>query len=545
VILFSSVLLSLFITLALIPLFARLASTLHALDFPSERKIHNHPVPRTGGLAMALGTIMPVLLWLHSDQVTRAIFAGSAIVVLLGVADDFKPLGYKAKFVGQFAAALVAVFYGGIVIRNLGTLLPEDFLLPNWFAIPLTIAFIVGMTNAINLADGLDGLAGGISLLSFCCVGYLAYLGGNNTIALFALAVVGAIFAFLRFNTYPATVFMGDAGSQFLGFLAATLTLALTQGNTPLSPILPLILFGFPVLDTLTVMFERFIEGRSPFIADKNHFHHKLLRLGLFHTEAVFLIYVIQSFLVTAAFIFRFYSEWFLLIGYIIFSGLILFGFFIAGRTEWKFRRYDVLDKVIKGRLRILKEKKILIRVSFALMQIGIPSILLLSCFLPASIPRYVSFLSLSLTALIIVTWFSKRKWLEGTLQLAVYLLIPFVIYLGEQNMAGWMNGELTRLYNLSFGFLVLFIILTVKFSKRKSGFQTNPMDFLILFIALLVPNLPDAQIQRYGMGLVAAKIIVLFFGFEVLVRELRGDLKSFALPTVAALAVVAIRGLL
>jgi len=178
-------------------------------------------------------------------------------------------------------------------------------------------------------------------------------------------------------------------------------------------------------------------------------------------------------------------------------------------------------------------------------MQIGVPSILLLSCFLPASIPRYVSFLSLSLTGLIIVTWLSKRKWLEGTLQLAAYLLIPFVIYLGEQNMAGWMNGELTRLYNLSYGFLVLFIILTVKFSQRKSGFRTNPMDFLILFIALLVPNLPDPRIQNYGMGLVAAKIIVLFFGYEVLVKELRGDLKRFALPTVAALAVVAVRGFL
>ena len=129
---------------------------------------------------------------------------------------------------------------------------------------------------------------------------------------LLCTAIVGAIFGFLRFNTYPATVFMGDTGSQLLGFLAITLSIGVTQRETPLSPLLPLLLLGFPVLDTITVMAERIASGRMPFSPDKNHFHHKLMRLGLFHTEAVVTIYGITALLTAAAYLLRFHSDWLL-----------------------------------------------------------------------------------------------------------------------------------------------------------------------------------------------------------------------------------------
>ena len=333
------------------------------MDVPNHRKVHSCPMPKSGGIAMALGALIPVLLWAPGGEFVRAVLIGAGIVVFFGLMDDFRDLGYKAKFTGQCAAALIVIIYGGVKIKSLGMLLPGDMLLSDWLAIPLTLIVIVGVTNAVNLSDGLDGLAGGSSLLSFLCIGYLAYLGENIVIAMMSVAVIGAIFGFLRFNTYPANLFMGDSGSQLLGFSGITLLLALAQGNTPLSPILPLIVLGFPVLDTLTVMSERLAEGRPPFIADKNHFHHKLMRLGFFHTEAVFIIYILQAFLVTCALLFRFYSEWFLLTGYLICSGLILSGFFIADRSHWKFKRYDLLDTFIKGNLRKLKEKNIFIKV--------------------------------------------------------------------------------------------------------------------------------------------------------------------------------------
>jgi UDP-GlcNAc:undecaprenyl-phosphate GlcNAc-1-phosphate transferase len=540
-----TLLISMFITIVLIPIFKGLAVRVNVMDVPNDRKVHSYPMPKSGGIAMALGVLAPIFFWVPMTEFVSAVLIGAGIIVLFGLIDDVINLEWKIKLSGQCAAALVVVLYGGVKIKCLGMLLPDNVFLPDWFAIPFTLIAIVGVTNAINLSDGLDGLAGGISLLSFICIGCLAYCSANIVIALLSIAVVGAILGFLRFNTYPAVLFMGDAGSQLLGFLAVTLSLVLTQGNTSFTPLLPLILLGFPVLDTLTVMFERVAGGRSPFVADKNHFHHKLIRLGLYHTEAVLVIYIFQAFLVTFAFVFRFYPEWFLLIFYIIFSTGILSGFFVAKKSGWKFKRYDLVDKVIKGRLRILKEKNILIKVSSRLVEVGVPSLLLFTCFLPTSMPIYLSFFSMALLGLLLVTLCIKKEWMGTVLRLILYPLIPIVIYWGEVDMVAWMNDKLVVPYNFSFGFLFLFVILTLKFTRRRNGFKSTPMDFLILFIALVVPNFPDKQIQSYHMGLMAAKIIVFFFSYEVLIGELRVKLNRLGLTTILALVVISVKGML
>jgi UDP-GlcNAc:undecaprenyl-phosphate GlcNAc-1-phosphate transferase len=233
---FSTLFISMFITIVLIPIFKDLAVKVNVMDVPNDRKVHSYPMPKSGGIAMALGAFVPVLLWAPGGEFVRAVLIGAAIVILFGLIDDVRDLEWKTKLAGQCAAALVVILYGGVKIKSLGMLLPDDVFLPDWFAIPFTLIAIVGVTNAINLSDGLDGLAGGVSLLSFICIGYLAHCRGNIVIALLSVAILGAIFGFLRFNTYPATLFMGDAGSQLLGFLAVTLSLALTQGNTPPHP---------------------------------------------------------------------------------------------------------------------------------------------------------------------------------------------------------------------------------------------------------------------------------------------------------------------
>ncbi|MDL2121706.1 MAG: undecaprenyl/decaprenyl-phosphate alpha-N-acetylglucosaminyl 1-phosphate transferase [Deltaproteobacteria bacterium] len=534
-----------FITIVLIPIFKGLAVRVNVMDVPNKRKVHSCPMPKSGGIAMALGALVPIFFWVPATEFVRAVLIGAGIVVLFGLIDDVRNLRWKTKLAGQCAAALVVILYGGVKIKSLGILLPYDVLMPDWFAIPFTLIAIVGVTNAINLSDGLDGLAGGISLLIFICIGCLAYCGDNIVIALLSVAIVGAILGFLRFNTYPAVLFMGDAGSQLLGFLSVTFSLALTQGNTSFTPLLPLILLGFPVLDTLTVMYERLAGGRSLFVADKNHFHHKLIRLGLYHTEAVLVIYIFQAFLVTFAFVFRFYSEWFFLIFYMIFSACILSGFFVAKKSGWKFKRYDFVDKIIKGRLRILKEKNILIKVSSRLVEVGVPSLLLFTCFLPASMPIYFSFFSMALLVLLLVTLCIKKEWMGTVLRLILYPLIPIVIYWGETDMVAWMNDKLVVPYNLFFGFLFLFVILTLKFTRRRNGFKSTPMDFLILFIALAVPNFPDEQIQSYHMGLMAAKIIVFFFSYEVLIGELRVKLNRLVLTTILALMIISVKAML
>ena len=518
---------------------------MHAVDFPNERKIHNGPVARVGGMAMAIGALIPTVVWISPDRMGTSILIGAGIIILFGMIDDMKGLGCLVKFTGQLMAAGIVVFYGGLTIRSLGTLLPENVLIPDPLAIFLTLVVVVGVTNAINLADGLDGLAGGISMLGFICIGYLAYRSDNSFITLLSCTMVGAIFGFLRYNSYPAVVFMGDTGSQLLGFLTITLSLGLTQGNGPVSPLVPLLLVGFPVLDTLTVMVERISAGRSPFTSDQNHFHHKLMRLGLYHTEAVTVIYLIQIFLVTVAFMLRFYSEWILLSLYLVLSVMVITGFACAGRYGWQVKRYAFIDTVIKGKLGVLKRKKILIKTAQSVMEAGLPLLLFFTCLITTQVPMYVSVLSLVLVCLLFLTCLFKKGWIGIALRLSLYLSVPFMVYLVQTSKVQWINGNTTLLHNLAFGFLVFFAMLTLKYTQRQKGFKTTPMDFLIFAMAILIPLLPGTGLHENQLGFIGVKIIVFFFCYEVLIGELRGELNRLGFATIAALAVVSLKGLL
>ncbi len=539
----STLLLSTLLTVALIPMCRWLAVRMNVVDMPDARKVHGTPIPRSGGVAMALGAFLPVLFQNQADRFLWALVMATVVIVVFGVLDDAKGLNFKQKLTAQTAAALIVILYGGVQITRLGTLLPEGMVLPHWISIPLTLLVMVGVINAINLSDGLDGLAGGICLLIFACIGYVGYRSGAVIIAVTAFGMVGCILGFLRFNTYPATLFMGDAGSQFLGLMVVSLSIDLTQGNTPLSRLFPLILLGFPILDTLAVMAERMADGRSPFVADKNHFHHKLMNLGLYHTESVIAIYLLQGVVVVAAFIFRFHPEWMLLLGYLIFSGLILAGFYGAERADWRLKRTSLIDTAIKGRLRFLKEKGLLIIFSFRLLQMALPTLMFVTCFLITDIPYYLPFFTLGAALTLFFTLVFLKNHVGIVLRVTLYLMIPFVVYFSSHSRLGWTNMPVEKIYGISFGVIALLAILTIKFTRRKSGFQATPMDFLILFFALVVPNIPDSDIRRYHMGMMAAKIIVLFFSYDVLMGELRARHKWLCLNTIGALAIVSVKG--
>ena len=541
----SAVLIAMFLTIVLVPICRHLAFRLNIVDMPDEaRRVHTVPTPRTGGIAMALGALAPVLLWSRLSDFTASVMIGAWILVLFGLIDDRRNLDYKAKFAGQLAAAVVVVWFGGVKITSLGMLLPDGYILPGFIAIPLTILAIVGVTNAVNLADGLDGLAGGITLLIFICLGYLAWKAQNQAITVLAAAVAGSIIGFLRFNTYPAEVFMGDAGSQYLGFMAVTLSLSLTQTNIPLSPLVPLLLLGFPILDTLSVMLQRVSEGRSPFHPDKNHFHHKLMRLGLYHSEAVLMIYVLQAMLVGSAVWLSYYSDWLLLFLYLAFSGLVLTGFFLADKYNWHYREPD--ENNIASRLGILSrfdQTRKTIKIVFRTLEIILPLLFIITVFIPKEIPAYFAWFSSGLALILVLAWLLGHRYARSVLRLCLYMTIPFLVYEGQINHAPWVSQPLNLAYGLLFLGLVALVFVTLRLSRR-AGFKSTPMDFLILIVALVVPNLPDEPFQGQRMGMVAVKIIVLFFSYEVLIAELRGNLRLQSIATLAGLILVSLRGL-
>jgi len=493
---------------------------------------------------MTLGAFIPIFLWAPFDNFVKSLIVGSGILVIFGIVDDMLNISFRIKLAGQILAGLIVVLYGGLAIDHLGIITPSGLFLPDWVSIPLTIVIIVTATNAVNFSDGLDGLAGGLTLITFLCIGYLSYLYSFQAYEIISLAMVGAIFGLLRFNTYPAIVFMGDSGSQLLGFVAITISLALTKTSGQLSLALVPLIIGIPLVDALFVIVQRIFEGRSPFLADKCHLHHKLMKLGHYHSESVLVIYLLHSMLVCMAFIFRFKSAWFLSSLYILYSGFILAVIFIADRKGWQLKRYDIIDIIIKGKIRELRKKNVLIKIAFKTVEIGFIFLLIFNCFLPLNIHIYFSLFTTVLLIMVILTRQFKKDWVSKLLDMTVFILIPFLVYFSEKNVGYLVDTFLIKAYNISFGILFVFVILTLKFTRR-SGFKPNPMDFLLVFIALVVPNLPDPNIREWQMGLIAAKIIVFFFSYEIIKGELRFELKNLEIASIAVLLIISARGLI
>ncbi len=284
------------VTLTLLRVLMPLARRIDLVDCPGGRKCHDGPVPLIGGIAMFWGFLFAVLTLDVSLAPLRALFAGSALLVLVGVLDDFHELSSRTRFIGQIMAALAMIYWGGVRLGHLGHLVSSGlFTLRPWEA-PVTAFATVGVINALNMADGLDGLAGSLALIALGTMAALALAAGHLAEAQVLLVLASAVAAFLclnlRFAGRPrALVFMGDAGSMFLGFAIAWFSIGLSQGDAPaMTPVTALWIFALPLFDTVSIMLRRVLKGRSPFAADREHFHHILQAAGYSVNESVLIM---------------------------------------------------------------------------------------------------------------------------------------------------------------------------------------------------------------------------------------------------------------
>ncbi|MEO1574577.1 MAG: MraY family glycosyltransferase, partial [Pseudomonadota bacterium] len=323
--LFSTFFIALLVSMLLVPPLVRISPRLGLVDIADDRKVHSGAIPRSGGIAIVIGALVPLLIWWPEERMLQALTLGALVIFVFGVLDDRKGLHYAWKFFGQFLAVAIVVAAG--VRISVVPFFGIDEVSP-WLSIPLTVGFIVGVTNAINLSDGLDGLAAGTSLIALTALAWMFYQNQSMSMALVTLAALGGVCGFLRYNNHPAIIFMGDTGSQFLGFTASVLAILLTQvANTALNPALLLLLLGLPILDTVTVMIWRLRNGRSPFLPDRNHFHHRLLDFGLHHYEAVSFIYIAQAIMVLAGYLLRYEGDAVVVGAYLGLAGVVLVGF--------------------------------------------------------------------------------------------------------------------------------------------------------------------------------------------------------------------------
>ncbi len=268
----------------------------------SSRHIHKDLIPRLGGIAIFIAfavfalvlVAVPGLPGVDGSRRTVLYMLGpAAIVFLLGLYDDFRPVKPQVKFAVQ-AAAGALLFLGGFGVFRLPLLFGSYTF--GWLALPLTMLWVLWITNAFNLLDGMDGLAAGSALFSTLTVFVVSLIGSNSLVSSLTLVLGGAILGFLRFNFNPATIFLGDCGSLFIGFMLSALALA-GAGKTPtiVAVAIPVVSFGLPVLETVLSVLRRFLSGQPLFAADRQHIHHKLLERGFSHQQVVFILYAVSA----------------------------------------------------------------------------------------------------------------------------------------------------------------------------------------------------------------------------------------------------------
>lgn len=286
--------LALIISLLATPLVSKLAFKLGAVDRPDKRKVHSRLMPRLGGLAIYLGFTVTMLVTGEVSQSMQGLLLGGSVIVLIGVLDDIRDIAPRVKLLGQIAAAVVAVGFGiqvDFISSPFGGIIELNWFNIPW-GIPLTILWVVGITNAVNLIDGLDGLAGGLSAIAALTLAVIGWREGSPEIVLPALILAASTMGFLRYNFYPAKIFMGDSGSMFLGYTLACLSvIGLAKTATVVSVFIPILILGIPIFDTLFAIIRRYINNQPIFKADKEHLHHRLLAIGLSHRQTVMVIY--------------------------------------------------------------------------------------------------------------------------------------------------------------------------------------------------------------------------------------------------------------
>lgn len=519
----------------------RIAPRVGMIDRPDSRKVHTTPIPRAGGVGIVIGSLVPIALWLPADKLYVAYLLGAIVLLIFGVWDDIKELGHYAKFIGQFIAAALVVYYGDLYVTHLPFMGLET--IPEAVGKPFTIFALIGMINAINHSDGLDGLAGGMSLLSLSCMAYLAFLVNGHAATLIALSTIGGVFGFLRYNTHPARVFMGDGGSQFLGYTVGFMAVILIEKVNPtISAALPALMLGLPIVDILAVFAQRIYHGMNWFRASKNHIHHRLLQLGFDHYEAVVIIYSIQILFVVSAILLVYESDFLILS---IYGGVCLAVFvflLVAERRRWRAHRSSRATGLAKAIIDFKKNKlfmalpvwyvSTMIPLAFILVGLGIDDV-----------PRDIGIASAVLCLILIFSVVVLKNMNSSIVQAIGYITSAFVIYLETMHLghSGLLADGVEIAYFVG---LALNIGIAIRYGN-KSDFRTTPLDYLVIVIILIAGFLLNNLTQKTSMGLMAVKLVVLFYGCELLFSQVKKRWHILNASMVVTLAILAGRGLM
>lgn len=484
---------TLFLSLFMVPATIVFARRVGAVDVPKDRSSHTMPTTRLGGLGIASSLILSCIMFLPLNDFAWAFLAGLLVIVIIGLVDDVLDIGPRWKFAGEVMAAGAFVGLGGDSLTNLGSFLGGGAITLDMLAVPFTIFCMVGGMNAFNLSDGLDGLAGGFAAIVAAVFAFFSWRIGAPDMLLVCVALLGGVIGFLRYNSYPARLFMGDCGSLALGYV---LTALLVSGSQRTGGEVPLVawamVMALPLLDTLLVMARRIRYGHSPFQPDRTHLHHRLMALGLAHPGVVAVMYAVMAFFGMLALLMQGLPDWQLFV-VLCLSGAVVFGgvsglqhadfAFNAGRRK---RSYETVRQwpLFRRAIRLV-------------MSGAVPvSVLLLSLLcLPALFFSLPELNRSEVLALLLlggaVVFYSLLPGPAniGMLHGAVYVSIFALFFLYNIQVGDNANTALARIYLTSISILAaVWVLIKIVFRRNALVLKTSSFELLMVFLSWFLP---------------------------------------------------------
>jgi UDP-GlcNAc:undecaprenyl-phosphate GlcNAc-1-phosphate transferase len=507
--------LALLSSLILLPFLMKYASQLGLVDNPtgSSRKLHKAPMPRSGGLGIIIPTGVAILVVLPWDDSILSFLFSSLIIVGFGLLDDVIELKPTQKLVGQ-ALGVTLAMVGGMTISNV----PFIDNSPAWLSYALTFVFVMAVINGVNFSDGMDGLAAGTTLMALVLIFLLAVEGNDIQVAIIAASICAALVGFLRFNTHPAAIFMGDAGSQFLGFSVAWLAITVSQTETStLTRVMPLLILGIPIMDVLQVICVR-IKKKLPLPGpDREHFHHQIGKLGLPQAGVVATIYILQLILLLGAFLMQHNSDTEALVFYICYLVVVLGLLYAIHLQGWRIREANGFGGVNR-RNWFFRRASFLHPYSGKFYGSSLAGLLVVFAVMSTEMPKGFIYIALIIaTSVLCVRLVARGRWALLIGRVSTYSATTFCVYgmtLSSHPQASF------GVFDLMLALLTVALVVSIR-TTRKQYFWLTPQDLLVLFFVILLgPSLSlDLGSGVNSGALMFHTILLLYIGEYVLAR--------------------------
>lgn len=507
-----SLALSLVFSLGLMPLLIRLSNKLKLIDNPhdNDRKLHKAPMPHSGGLGIVLASALTVVIILPLNDSLVSLFVSCLVIVGFGLVDDIVELSPGQKLAAQAVGVIVAMM-GGMVIQDI-PFLPDA---PLWFSYAFTFLLTTAVINGVNFSDGMDGLAAGTSLMGLILIFILAVEASHTQAAVITLSLVGALIGFLRYNTHPAAIFMGDTGSQFLGLILMWLAVDISQTETSeISRLLPILILGIPLMDILQVVPVRIKKGLPLPGPDKEHFHHQIAKLGFPQAGVVAIIYTLQAILLSGAYFSRHQPDWVVAAFFATYVVLNLGALYLAHVTHWKISG----DQARERRNTLLRQFSEYHPYTGTLYAMTVAAITIVAALVSSDINRKLAFFAVLLASVLLTLKLLLRKRFPLMLVRATaYFCVAFAVYGISISIH---NALSNHVLNVFFAALAVMLLLSIR-TTRKAYFGLTPQDLLVvLFVIILAPALPLDLGQSIHISEVVFRTATLLYACEYIIAR-------------------------